>query len=175
MAGMTNPTPPYDFRAQLSAGQRGEAILDRFFRRAYVITPASDAEQRTEIDRWFTNRKSGRRFSVEFKTDSLAGKTGNAFIETTSVEEQNKPGWATMSQAEYLIYFVRDPDAIYVVRFKDLRWRLPGWELTCARKSVANKGWTTVGLLVPLAELERCALVVWSPRLEDYDDELPGG
>lgn len=44
-------TQPYDFREQLSAGQRGEAILDRFFSRAYVITPASDAEQRQEITR----------------------------------------------------------------------------------------------------------------------------
>lgn len=158
---------PYDFQTQNAAGQRGETYLDRFFSRIYVIEPATRDQQRREIDRWFTNRKTGNRITVEYKTDSLAGLTGNAFVEITSDKERQKPGWAYSSDADFLLYYVPDPDAIYAIRFADLRQRLWTWESRYPLKAVANHApatnsrWTTEGLLVPLHEFERCAVWVY--------------
>lgn len=150
----------YDFHEQLAIGHEAEALLDAYFKSTYDIAPASPAEQKKDIDRWFANRKTGHRFSVEYKADSIAGHTGNAFVEIESSHEQRTPGWANFSEAEYLIYLVTDPETIYVLRFDDLRRRLPFWKLTYRSQPVENAhpSYTTVGLLVPLEEFERCAI-----------------
>lgn len=151
---------PYDFQTQLAAGRKGEAFLDAFFAPSYAITKATEAEQRTEIDRWFIHRASGRRFSVEYKTDSLAGKTGNAFVETVSVDTRARSGWAYMSAAEILMYYLPEPETIYVLRMSNLRQHLPSW-LRYPTGKALNKGYWTHGLLVPLHEFERIAVKVY--------------
>jgi hypothetical protein len=151
---------PYDFKDQKCAGDRGEAVLDHFFSRVYAIEPATDDQQRRGIDRWFTNRKTGHRFTVEYKSDALAGRTGNAFVETTSDKARQKPGWAYSSAAEYLVYYVLEPEAIYILRLADLRRKLWDWERQYPHKEVKNTSWTTEGLLVPLREFERLAVMV---------------
>lgn len=154
---------PYNFHIQNQIGKRGEAFLDHFFERRYEIQFASEAEQKREIDRWFTNRKNNHRFSVEYKTDDKAGKTGNAFIELESNHERGTRGWAHMSEAEYLIYYIPTPETIYIVRFTELRKHLPKWEATYVRRTVpnqTNRAYATIGIAVPLHEFERCAALV---------------
>lgn len=152
----------FDFDSQNDKGKKGEQFLDAFFRhRGYVVDPATNAEQRTDIDRWFTHKHTQHHFSVEFKTDGRAGKTGNAFVETESNHERGTPGWAKMSEADYLIYYIPDPETIYVIRFETLRNILPQWGKLYTSKSVANRKYTTVGLLVPLHEFEHIAVVVF--------------
>lgn len=152
---------PYDFQTQLAVGQDGEAFLDAFFRReGFTITPASAAEQRTEIDRWFVDRHE-RRFSVEYKRDATAGRTGNAFVELWGDVEHRRRGWARMSAAAYLIYYVPEPEAIYVIPMRALRGKLADWALRYPTRRIPNKHWTTEGLLVPLREFERIALKVY--------------
>lgn len=150
----------YDFHEQLAIGKQAEAYLDSYFGRTYDIVEATPDEQKKDIDRWFTNRKTGHRFPVEYKADSIAGHTGNAFVEVESSRERRTLGWAYISEAEYLIYYVTDPETIYVLRFEDLRRRLPFWKLTYRSQPVTNinPSYTTVGLLVALEEFERCAI-----------------
>lgn len=82
-------TTTYNFDAQLAQGQTGEQHLDQHFSRWYTIRPATASDQRRGIDRWYT-RPNGETFPVEYKTDRTAGRTGNAFIETTSVDTTNR-------------------------------------------------------------------------------------
>lgn len=156
-------TKPYNFHTQNAIGKRGEIFLDHFFERRYEIIPATEADQKVEIDRWFVNHKTGHRFSVEYKTDEAAGRYGNAFVELESNHERGTDGWARMSQAEYLIYYIPKPETIYIVRFTDLRKHLPQWEADYPQKRIpnqTNKAYTTIGVVVPLHEFERCAVLV---------------
>lgn len=153
----------YQFDTQKRVGVAGEETLDAFFRqwRGLHIRPATDAEQRRGIDRMFTVAATGREVAVEYKTDYMAGRTGNAFVETVSVDRAGKPGWAVSSEAYFLIYLVPEPRTIYVIRMQDVRRRLPAWRQIYPERTVANDGYNTVGLLVPLDELERLAVEVY--------------
>ncbi|MEZ4558752.1 MAG: hypothetical protein R3A10_07970 [Caldilineaceae bacterium] len=74
----------YQFDTQKRVGVAGEDTLDAFFRqwRGLHIRPATDTEQRRGIDRMFTVAATGREAAVEYKTDYMAGRTGNAFVES---------------------------------------------------------------------------------------------
>lgn len=158
---MSAPTT-YDFGTQLAEGQAYERMLDAHFSQYNIdIRPATMAEQKRGIDRFFTHRPTGTVDAMEYKADSLAGRTGNAFIETVSVDTTNKPGWAVASQARYLVYLVTDPQTIYLVSMRALRAALPVWQAKYPAKKAQNFGYCTHGILVPLHELERIAVTVW--------------
>lgn len=147
----------YDFATQLAIGQAGERALDEFFSDRWIIIPATPAEQRAEIDRWFED--DDERVSVEYKADHWGARTGNAFIETVSVDRTRKLGWAYTSLAQTLMYWVVDRQ-IYIVQLEDLRAALPDWRRDYREKESPNKGYQTRGLVVPLPELRRVALEV---------------
>lgn len=152
----------YDFDKQNRQGKKGETFLDEFFSQWYAIVPATDSEQRQGIDRWFKPRPFGKRFPVEYKTDTTAARTHNAFVETVSVDTANKPGWAYTSQAKFLIYYIPGDELIYVIPFAALRGQLPHWSRRYPLRRIPNRGYHTHGLLVELVEFERCAKRVFS-------------
>lgn len=153
----------YAFGEQLAIGEAWEHRIDAFFlgRFPVHITHATPEQQRKGIDRLFESFASGEIDTVEYKADSLAGKTGNAFIETVSVDTTGKPGWALSSQAKYLVYLVTEPETIYFIAMRRLRSALPHWRQLYREAAAQNDGYRTVGLLVPLHELERIAVRVW--------------
>ena len=147
----------YQFKEQLNDGREGERRLDAFFAYWYTIAPATDTQQRAGIDRIFTCLYFGQQFTVEYKTDKTAARTGNAFIETVSVTTTGKRGWAYTSTAEYLVYYVPGREVAYIVPFEVIRAHLLRWLNTYQQRSVPNHGYCTEGVLVPLAELNRIA------------------
>lgn len=151
----------YNFATQLQRGEHYEAELDRFFSTWYDIRKVDREQQRRGIDRIFTRKDNGVVYQIEYKSDLTASKTGNAFVETVSVDTANKPGWAHSSQADYLIYYLPKDLLIYVIAFTELRKQLSRW---CAYRSrrIPNNGYHTVGLLVPLDEFEQIATQVIS-------------
>lgn len=152
----------YDFKEKLAEGQAYERRLDNHFRRFNIdIRPATMEEQHQGIDRFFTHRPTGAVDAMEYKADSLAGKTGNAFVETISVDTTGKPGWAIASEARYLVYLVTEPETIYLIAMSRLRAALPAWQAQYRTASAANDGYRTHGVLVPLHELEKIAITVW--------------
>lgn len=151
----------YDFKEQLTAGEKSEKFLDGIFSKDYSVVPVGMDEQRQGIDRIFT-RADGTTFAIEYKTDWTASRTGNAFVETVSVDTANKPGWAYSSQARYLIYYVPGDSLIYVIEFGRLRVHLQRWVNQYPQRAIPNKGYRTRGLLVPLAEFEKIAKQVIS-------------
>lgn len=154
--------PTYQFAQQLAQGEAFEKQLDAFFReQGFQVSVVSRTMQRQGIDRVFLHRTNGDLFTVEYKADALAGKTGNAFIETVSVDTAHKQGWIHTSQASVLVYLVTDPETIYWLPFGRLRLNLPRWERRYPVRKAQNDGYQTHGLLVPLHELEQLAEVVW--------------
>lgn len=141
---------PYQMGQQLEKGEGAEARLDRHFSGRFHIEHATREEQRLGIDRYFTHRTSRKVYPVEYKTDWTAGRTGNAFVETISVDTENIPGWAYTSQAEWLVYFIPTRLKIYLISFADLRAQLPHWLTTCRpAPPIPNRGYHTHGILVP--------------------------
>jgi len=149
-------TTTYDFARQLAIGEAHERRLDAHFARWFAITPATRDEQRAGIDRIFVHRTTGARYAVEYK----AGETGNAFIETISVDATGRAGWAVSSRADILVYLVTQPETVYAVRMTTLRRALARWQRRYPKRSAQNQGYKTWGYLVPLAELEKIALEV---------------
>lgn len=154
--------PLYRFDQQLEQGEQGEAFLDRYFARWFRILPATPDEQREWIDRWFYALRRPRSFAVEYKTDWTASRTGNAFIETVSVDTCDRAGWAYTSEADVLLYYLPGSATIYVLTLTALRYRLPFWAQLYPLREIPNDGYHTHGLLVPLTELEQSALRVLS-------------
>lgn len=147
--------PTYDFSAQLAQGETGERKLDAYFSRWFSIRPAKRAEQRRGIDRFFS--RQGATYPVEYKTDARADETGNAFVETVSVDTVGKQGWAYTSEAEFLLYYVPGAEAVYIIPFTNLRQHLAQWVQSYPLRKIPNKGYCTHGILVPLTEFERIA------------------
>lgn len=158
----------YSFATQLAQGEAGEQYLDRFFGAWFRITPATARQQRRGIDRIMHHDRTGQSWAFEYKTDSRAGRTGNAFVEIISQdwgdERRNVRGWAVTCAADFLAYFVTGGDAecIYILRPGRIREHLQRWAARYPRRSVPNaSGYSTVGLLVPLDEFERIAEAVY--------------
>ena len=146
----------YTFKTQHGIGQSQERILDAHFRREYQVIHVPRNYQRQGIDRWFLSDDGGT-VTVEYKADYTAARTGNAFIETVSVDSRNVPGWAYSSQADVLVYFIPPTKIILSICFQHLREHLPQWLQQYPTRSIPNAGYNTIGLLVPLRKLEAIA------------------
>lgn len=136
-------------------GLQGEAQLDQRLRPYYLVTEATREQQREGVDRMVTDISDWSTFAVEYKTDSRARETGNAYVETVSVMVEGqviKHGWAITSRADVLLYYV-DGLEVYVIRMVDLRRRLSHWARHCRTVAVYNEQYQGQGILVPLPEL----------------------
>jgi hypothetical protein len=148
----------YDFQAQLDIGEAFERRLDEWFGVDFHITPATALEQRAGVDRHYVHKKDMREFHIEYKADLKASQTGNAFVETVSVDVDNKPGWAYTSKSDLLFYYLPQEDLVYIIKFPNLRRLLPTWKRRFPTRSVkGGPHYLTWGILVPLAEFERIA------------------
>ena len=150
----------YEMREKLLQGEIGELFLDDYFRRWYRIMPATPYQQRLGIDRLFFRRDNGIEYAIEYKCDATSARTGNAFIETVSVDNQDKPGWAIYCQADFIIYFVDGCGPAYVIRPEQIREKLPAWQSQYPSRAIPNKGYKTIGLLVPLTQLKPISQIV---------------
>lgn len=151
----------YDFDDQLAKGEAAEQLLDEHFTEWFEIAKATPDEQKHGIDRWFTGRSTGARLSVEYKTDWLASRTRNAFVEIDSGAIR---GWAYTTQANRIVYYVPGPgwEVAYILSPSRMRALLPVWEKKYRHAWAKNEGYSTEGVLVPLAVFERIAMQVVS-------------
>ena len=150
----------YDFQKKLREGQRHERFLDDYYRAKFAIEPATMADERRGIDRFFTDRRTGRRYAIQYKADTTAARTGNAFVETVSVDTTGAPGWVHSCQADFIVYYIVGKGPAYVVRPGDIRKRLKRWEREFPLRTIANNGYITVGIVVTLDEFERIAYAI---------------
>lgn len=150
----------YSFDKQLKKGQEHERFLDGYFGEKFEIRSATMEEERRGIDRHFTDRRNGNVYSIQYKADKTAARTGNAFVETVSVDTTGAPGWAYSCEADFIVYYVVGVGPAYVVRPEDIRKRLAGWKRRFPERRIPNKGYHTVGILVPLRKFEEIAYAI---------------
>jgi len=163
--GVTTPTLT-PFRRDLARGQEIERLLDAYLEPTYEIRPATVREQRQGIDRFLTHRETGETFSIDYKADWLAARTGNVFIETVSVDRTGAAGWALSSRADWIFYYLPQRARLYVLSMAEIVSSLPQWALIYrvataeTPGSGSSDGYHSAGVLVPLAEIERVAEAV---------------
>lgn len=152
--------PVYSFPEQLERGQRWEGVLDEYFQEWYDTFEATRDEQRRGIDRHFSYPGENRPpVTVEYKADDKTSDTGNVFIETESVVEKDKPGWAWKSEAEILVYLAI-PDTIYIAKMDKVREMIPTWRRVYGTRRVRNEYWTSRGIPVPEDVFESACIKV---------------
>lgn len=146
----------YQFEEQFSNGKSGEYVLDEYFAGFYDIQSATREQERCGIDRIFTG-SSGKRFTVEYKTDTAAARTGNLFIETISVDTVPKLGWARTCSADYIILYIPGWQRAYIVKPTLIRARLPEWIRRYRLMPIDNGEYFTYGVPVPHQMVEALA------------------
>jgi hypothetical protein len=156
----------YDFETQRKVGQKGELFLDRWLSPVYKVLDVSDdiKYQRSGIDRVVT-RSDGSIITIEYKFDIAAKRTGNLFFETVSNDKELIPGWGWSSQADYWIFLIPEQE---ILVFKPGRLRALVWELqkSLKERSVANKGYNTIGYPLPLIQSRKVAFQIKTLYLE---------
>jgi len=158
----------YKFETQLSTGEKYEKELDAFYDHWYTIQNISKKAQRAGIDRVWTSRRSGFRYSVEYKSDITAASTEKVFIETISADTENKLGWAYTSCAQLLIYFIPPLKLAYQVNVLTMKHYLELWMDTYPKRYIQNEGYQTVGLLMPLEDFRRYCFKVDDLNYEPF-------
>jgi len=151
----------YDFKEQLKRGQGQERVIADFLRsRGWKVRMAEMADQKLGKDMWLEVSMFPGAISVEVKSDSLAHKTNNMFVETVSVGRYHggefrveKRGWLYTTEAEYLIYHVVKSGAIMVFEPEALRRFVEERPGTYRSVDVRNRGYSGRGLLVPIADI----------------------
>ncbi|NER80393.1 MAG: hypothetical protein F6K42_12610 [Leptolyngbya sp. SIO1D8] len=150
------------FEQQKAIGSQGEALLDSWLSRFYCLWAASDEQERAGIDRLAKHHLSGRKFAFQYKIDTRASSTGNAFVETCSVYRGGQCqvlGWAYTCKADYLFYLVND-GPLYICPTAAIKaYVSEEWKHYPSRR-VRNSTWETEGLLVPLHTFEKAAKIV---------------
>ena len=160
-------TKQYDFETQRKVGQEGEALLDQWLSPSYKVLDVSDnlKYQQSGIDRIVT-RSDGSIITVEYKLDIAARRTGNLFFETVSNDKAKIPGWGWSSQADYWIFLIPQQE---ILVFNPGKLRALVWALqkTLKEKSVANKGYNTIGYPTPLIQAREVAFQTKTLYLEE--------
>lgn len=150
------PERTYDLKDQLALSRLRDSEIDKHFSNTWRIQSVGRDFERVGIDRIWTHKTSGRRWTVEYKHDTLAHKTRRVFVETLSVKEAGKLGWSYTSCARVVVYYVVEGEYAFVTRMDEIEGKLPWWEATFPKKeaTTANKRtgerYTTVGVCVPL-------------------------
>ena len=155
------------FAASKAIGIKGEAVLDAWLSRFYRLWAASPEQERAGIDRLAIHYLAGRKFTFQYKTDTRAFATGNAFVETCSVWRQDRcqePGWAYDCEADYLFYLVIGGH-LYICRPGAIKSFASGLWQSYPSRDISNRDWKTQGLLVPLPEFQKAATIV----IQDFE------
>lgn len=144
----------YKFDKQLKDGEEGELYLDKYFREWFIVTPVNMSLQRKGIDRTFLRKSNSERITVEYKKDTKARQTNNLFIETVSIDNQDKPGWAVYSEADILVSYI-PPMKIIITPMSIIKSHLRLWTDIYPEKVIPNMGYNTLGICVPIREIEK--------------------
>jgi len=156
----------FTFKEQKKVGDSGESsLLNELLKYGIEgeVVDQSIKENRTLGDVNFTNRK-GVDLSVEVKNDET--KYTNIFLETVSVRRngsEDTPGWIHTCSSNFFMYRFKNKvegrKPYYMFMTKKLREYFASNESEFRRKyrerPVPNKGYTTLGIPVPIARMER--------------------
>ncbi len=156
----------YDFNTQLQQGLAGELVIDKIIMlrpNVKEIISASQKEQLSGIDRIIIT-KSGKRITLEYKSDRRAATTGNGFVEIWHEYKMghSKAGWALKCAANFLLYYIDNIGPIYIFKSSDLKTLAQSEWSKFQERTVANNDFQTRGLIVPLDEFKKHSIDIWN-------------
>lgn len=149
---------PFTQKPQFHRGKNVEAFLDDFFTyRGWRITQTSPHEERVLCigDRWYS--RGSEVYCIEYKSGIQTYYRGNVFLETVSVDTQNKRGWVYTCQADFIFYAALLNQKILMFTPAKLRsvietLRTKFREVPTSHQQ--NDGYNTWGVIVPLEYAE---------------------
>ena len=148
-------TRTYSFGNQFSVGQQGERWIAEWIQarsqmagKCQVIPLPVKRQNEGDL---LVKTHSGKQLTVEIKTDDIAHKTGNIFVETIGDGGfPPRPGWAYSCDSDWLFYLILETKELLCFDPRAIRQNLNQWSITYEYKPVKNKTHTTLGILVPL-------------------------
>lgn len=155
----------HSFHESLSNGESSEAVLDGWLSslpevREVLKVPV--VEQKLGLGDRRAILADGDVRTVEFKSDRQGHRTGRAFIETISVDGSGSAGWAFTCKADWLVYYTVGDGRGRVLLPDHLKTAVHGWTRHYEVKTATNPSYHSYGLLVPLEELDRLAIEVFT-------------
>lgn len=146
-------------KPQWKSGESVAKFLDEYFTsQGWYIVPTSPQQERKLClgDRVFM--RGLQSYFVEYKSGIQSFYTGNIFLETVSVDSENKAGWVYTCQATFIFYAALLNNKILVFVPDDLRenveqLRRQFREVKTGKNQ--NDGYDTHGLIIPLEYAEK--------------------
>ncbi|MBL1177607.1 hypothetical protein [Pantanalinema sp. GBBB05] len=144
----------YDFYAQLAVGQAGERKVHDYLSQEWQLIHALvPQEVELGIDYLAFHKTTGEERTFEVKTDLY--QSGNCFLETVKNDRTKTLGWAHTCAADRLLYYLPNLGGkLLIIQPPVIRANLPFWVTKFRSVEVPNPGYKTIGLLVPVTELE---------------------
>lgn len=152
--------PTEAFRQQYERGNKGETELDIYYKKLYRVSHARYEHQKLGIDRYFCaiNSKYQEWFSVEYKTDYLAHRTGNIFIETAIHNKSGYhcQGWFQLTLAQALFYYIPEQKLCYCADVLKMKNISSGYYTSYKEtQGILNSDcYQAMGVLVPIKDFE---------------------
>ena len=156
---MSQPKDQHAFDVDLPVGKAGEKEIDAHFSKMFIIETVPLELDKLGIDRIWTDRLNGRKFSVEYKTCRKIHETGNFFVETISVDNKEKSGWAYTCLAQLIVYYSPSTGEMWLSDVVDIKRCLRDWVVSYPTSHAQNVGYRTYGVLVPKYEYEDKTLI----------------
>lgn len=133
-------------------GKQGEYLFKQIMEsRNYAVNDVSGNPDYwyRDIDFIVTSPTTGAVKSFEVKWDSRINRTGNLYLELTSINSKGGKGWYQFCQADYLVYGDANAKVFYIIPMEQLRQRVK--QISCR---TACCGGESTGLLVPLTAID---------------------
>jgi hypothetical protein len=99
---------------------------------------------------WVNELFNGNSVKIEVKVDYMAHKTGNVFIEYSS---RGKPSGIATTDAKYWMYRIEAIDCSLLLGVEHLKQKLRGYYMNNMYIQKGGDNNTSIGFLVPIAEL----------------------
>ncbi len=158
----------WGFEERLKAEKLATARFDTLIKKCIntQINPATAAQDLQGIDRWYDMHGTKELVSVQYKVDFKAATWDRAFCELVHVGPSYlKHGWMYKCIADWLVIYVPDNHICYWLKPAHLRNLRDGWVRKYELKKSPNKGYWSIGVVVPLSIIKKVALQVFElPR-----------
>jgi hypothetical protein len=93
--------------------------------------------------------------AYQVKYDEIAHTTGNVFVETVSNDTTGAPGWALKCEASVIYYVIAGMGMVIEIDPLRLKRMVPALQDRFRPQPVQNKGYKTIGLIVPIDDFQR--------------------
>lgn len=134
-------------------GKKGEALFRQIMQnKGYIVDDVSNDSSfwDKDIDFIVKSPYTGDVKSFEVKYDYCINRTGNLYLELTSIYSKGGKGWFQFCEADVLAYGDAQTDTFYMIDMQQLRDRVSQHYYTVG----SCGGGESTGLLVPLKDLE---------------------